>query len=210
MNKNDKQGIIIAVVLAVLLIAFIVFYVLTDDGTTYHLEPLAILGIVLGGVLLVCLVAICVMAIVIASKFKRVVKCYNNKAYREVVEKYDYFAKLRPSQIKDAALLTIAVSYLELGDDERFCSISSQVNHKNVLIAKYFWQAVYAIGKNDANEFLRCQDLVTQSTNNNRKVKYVTMLDIVYKYNCQQYQLTESDKQLICSFNSDFIKTLVE
>ena len=51
MNKNDKQGIIIAVVLAVLLIAFIVFYVLTDDGTTYHLEPLAILGIVLGGVL---------------------------------------------------------------------------------------------------------------------------------------------------------------
>lgn len=205
MKKSTKVAIICFVLFVVEIIAIQIINI-TDDKTTYNTKPLIIIGCLLAFELIIGLIVCIIRGFKYSKRVKQMYTAFSNKNYTYVVENKDICAKFKNGKGLGLVNLTIALSYLELGNIKDCLSYLEKIQDKRAVHYKYFWKSVCLILVNDAEQFKHYQQILQRSDYANDKE--CRILELIEKKKILNNNLSENEQSFIDNLNSDAIKNI--
>lgn len=206
MKKLTKRDLFILIAVLTLVIILIQVVVLTDENTTYNPTLLYVVLGFLAAELVVGLLIVVLVGIKNGKIARQLLTDFSNKQYESVIANESVCSKLKKGTTRDTLTIAVAVSYLELGQSDKFVQLIDTVQDSGVAHYKYFWKAVYSISVANAEDFALCQQKHSDCGNNNEK--NILILELIEKYKIRNDKLTEEERKIVDELHYDAIKSL--
>lgn len=162
------------------------------------------------GVLVVALAVILTRFFTVRNEVKKLMSAYNNKDYTTVVELKNTADITGLNKIqKQTICLTVAISYLELENQDEFFNYIQRVDCPELQNLKLFWQAVSRFSLNDMEGFGNWKHALENSNNEKDKQKLLSVMNVLEK-SYQKQPLNDEDRQLTQSLSSVLVRKLIE
>lgn len=213
-NKNNKKTNIVIFILVMCILIVMIGFGHMDlamseaqgADVTMDFTPLIIVGYILCAVTIVSLIISLILGFVYGKKWKKINIAYQNKDYAFVVSNHALCDKLKANKRVDSLYLTMAISYLELGDKDEFLEYIGKIQGENTVGYKYFWMAVNAILENSAERF----NFWYAKMNSAPPVEenYQRAIELIKKRLIDNITLTDEEQAFIDESHTDTIKNL--
>lgn len=209
MKKKSIIILVVAVILAVIMIAYVQIVLHMDDNVEYHWESLIYTGIVVGVIFVGSMLIFGVLFLVSMSQLKKLSNAYANQQYDKVIKLRNCNRMFKKaSKGKDSVHYVVATAYLETGNNEMFLEYINKISYADLINLKSFWMAVYSILNEDYEHFTYWQEQLQNSTNESNKDGSLKMLDILYKHKKENYILTEEEKEIVLKMKSNVMNSI--
>lgn len=204
--KQKYIKILLAVFLALVILIVVTQVILHFSGAEIDIQIPTPLLVFLCVMLIICGVLGVVYLVRYNIKLKQLFSAYQQRDYSEVIVYKKYASLYLPSYSKDKALLYVAVSYLELGDENSFLDVADKIANKKIQNDKFMWLAINALLKNNLQQFLDWQQKLHSSSCKVDKELNIRILEVLYSNIREQVALSETDIDLIHNLNSNLIE----
>lgn len=207
--KNNKNKTIMACVFAfvILVLMIVIIQVLEmHDSEAYDKRSFVISISAFFGFIVAGIVACVIVGAINTKKVKNLLNAFKNKDYANVVKYKSLCDRLKYNKDIDSLYLTMAISYLELGNTDEFLEYIGKIQGENTVGYKYFWMAVNAVLKNSAERF----NFWYAKMNSAPPVEdnYHRMIELIKKRLIDDVELTDEDQAIIDKVHYDTIKNL--
>lgn len=156
----------------------------------------------------ICLIILLgVLNIVLYSvRLKQLYNSFKRRDYRAATSHSKFVSYVLPGKFKEKALLYLAVSFLELGEEKKFEENILKLSQKESSNWQYLWLAINSFLKSDLESFTEWQAKIVQNPNQINKDIAIKVLNILHKSTQKDCILQDEDIEIIKTLNSDLVE----
>lgn len=132
--------------------------------------------------LVAVIVLLFVVALVRRKRYVKMGEAFKNKDYGKVLELQNCLGFVGKSNLlaQQWGYLMVAISHLELGNEQMFWTTVDMVTLPDLLNRKFFWKAIAHVG--NELEFERAKSVLQNSAVEKDKQHFVHLLDVLLQY----------------------------